>query len=121
MDRTSRPFTDRVNYLRLERKYRYQDLVTRSDEARSSAWFNNLCNSSNPWVVGPPTLDAIPGLARLFEVSEARVSAMIAEEWYGVGGTNVSARAHQLAPTLDVLTDDDFARVEDLVTRLAKR
>lgn len=73
MTKTSnRPFTDRVNVLR-GRGYRYSDLASRSGDARSSAWFNNLCNASSPWKVNPPNRDAFSGLASLLGTSEKQV------------------------------------------------
>jgi hypothetical protein len=117
---TNRPFTARVESLRA-RGYRYSDLASGCDDARSSAWFNNLCNSSDPWKVSPPSRDALPGLATLLGVSQKAVKEMIAEEWYGVGRTEpLSARVQALGPTVDRLSDEDFARIEDLATRLGK-
>ncbi len=116
----SRPFTDRVNALR-RRGDRYSDLATGSGDARSSAWFNNLCNSGDPWKVSPPSRDAIPGLAALLGVSQKLVKEMISEEWYGVGRSEpLSSRVQSLGPVLDTLTDEDFARIESLSNRLAK-
>jgi hypothetical protein len=65
-----RPFTDRVNAVRAGCSgYRNSDLASNSGDARSSAWFNTLCRTSDPWKVGPPSREAFPGLARLLGVN----------------------------------------------------
>ncbi len=116
--RTNRPFTDRVNVIR-DRGFRYSDLARGCQDARSSAWFNNLCNSGDPWKVGPPSAKAIPDLAGLLGVSQKHLKAMVAEEWYGVDrGDEVSARVQAIGPVLDELTEADYARIEDLANRL---
>jgi hypothetical protein len=116
----NRPFTQRVNVLR-DRGRRYSDLAVESNDARSSAWFNKLCNATTPWVVGPPDKESIPGLATLLGVTQKQLKEMIAAEWYGVDASEaLSPRARTLGPILDNLSNEDFQRIEDLANRLAK-
>lgn len=113
-----RPFTDRINDLRSS-GMRYQDLVTHSGEARSSAWFNNLVNGY-PWAVAPPPESTWQGFARLFKTDTQHVREMIAEEWFGVGSDDsVSERVRGVARALDDMTRDDFSLVEKLIHRLS--
>ncbi len=115
-----RPFTSRIEALR-RKGMRFVDLQNGCDEARSSAWFNKLINSSSPWVVSPPGRDTLAGLSALTGASKRQVREWIAEEWYGVVPTEQSARVRGLAGRLDALGDEDFALVETLVQRLASR
>ena len=112
-----RPFTSKVRGLRARGK-RYADLEAGCQRARSTAWFNNLVNSSDPWAVSPPGDDALDGLATLMGTTRRRVQEMIAEEWYQVRRTDFSPRVHDLASRLDGLSEDDAALVEALVQRL---
>jgi hypothetical protein len=71
--------------------------------------------------VGPPTPEAIPGIAKLFNTTEEQVASMIAVDWYGVqAGAEVSAQAQKIAAVLSTLEQGDLDLVEDLVRRLAK-
>jgi len=72
-----RPFTESINALR-SKGYRFQDLSVRSDEARSTAWFNNLVNSEDPWAVAPPSDRTWQGLARLLGITEQHLRELVA-------------------------------------------
>ena len=118
----TRPFTSRVNEVRTRKHLRYTDLASGCLDARSSAWFNHLCNASTPWEVNPPGDAALAGLARLLEVNTEGLREMIAQEWYGVGrAESLSPRVQSLRPTLEALEPEDFARIEDLALRLSLR
>ena len=101
----------------LHRHMRYSDMAQGCNDARSSAWFNNLRNGKS---VGPPSRQQSPALAKLFGVTPERVCELIADEWYGIRSEDVSARVRALGSTLDVLDEDDFKLVEALTYRLAK-
>ena len=111
-----RPFTSRI--IELRRHMRYTDLENKSNRARSTAWFNNLVNGRSQWNVNPPPDQTIDDLATLMSTTAEHVRQMIAEEWYGVRTTELSARVRSLAPRLDALNADDAALVEQLVQRL---
>jgi|GEM_PF-1252194 len=115
----SRPFTALVNAKRAD-GYRYQDLVTRSREARSSAWFNNLVNGSSPWVVAPPSPDTWDGLAGMLGVSERHVRDAIAEEWFGTTSNDVAPEVRALADLVARLEPADRQTLTDLARRLAQ-
>ena len=116
----TRPFTSRVNEVRARKRLRYTDLASGCLDARSSAWFNNLCNASTPWKVNPPDEAALAGLARLLEVETESLREMISQEWYGVRREEpLSPRIQSLRPTLEALAPEDFSRVEDLALRLS--
>ena len=59
------------------------------DHVRSQSWWGNLV-SHGPWKgsgdarVFPPPIEALTGIAKLFETSEAELREMIAADWYGV-------------------------------------
>lgn len=112
-----RPFTALVEGLR-KSGFRYQDLVTGSGEARSSAWFNNLVNGSTPWVVSPPAPDTWPRLAALFNIEPDHLQSLIAEEWFGpsVGELTTSQRA--LLDKVKRLSDEDLALLGQIAKRL---
>ena len=116
---TSRPFTALINALRRD-GHRYQDLVNKSNEARSSAWFNNLVNGSDPWAVSPPAPAAWPGLAALFGVSVDHLKAAIAEEWFGAQDGGLTARERGLVDVSKRLIDDDHEMLRRLAVRLAQ-
>lgn len=115
-----RPFTQMLRNLRRDGA-RYQDLVNRSGEARSSSWFNNLLNAPrSPWVVAPPDPEAWPGLARLLDVSEPHLREAIAQEWYGVGDDSFSTDARRLAEAVEALDEGDRSMVAAFAQRLAE-
>lgn len=96
-----------------------------SDRARSHAWWKNLVEYGaweGPGVrVGPPSPEALAGIAKLFGTSEEQVCAMIAADWYGVHpDTELSARTQRLGPVLDKLSDSDADLVEAVAQRLSK-
>lgn len=103
----------------------YIDLAHGCDRARSHTWWKNLLEYG-PWRgpnytrVSPPTPEAITGIAKLFGTTEDQVAAMVAADWYGVHHDGLSARALRLNPAIDALTEEDAARVEDLIRRLAE-
>lgn len=115
---TKRPFTTAMRALRADGA-RFLDLEIRAQRARSTAWFNNLDNSADPWRVTPPTQDTFTGLCNLFGVTEDVLRQWIATEWYGVSISEQSARVRSLAPAIDSLTAEDAALVESLAARLA--
>ncbi|WP_131979329.1 hypothetical protein [Jiangella ureilytica] len=113
---TTQPFRDAVRGLN-RRGVRFMDMAIRSNEARSSSWFNNLANGK---VVSPPTPEIVPDLARLLERTPEQVAAMVAEDWYGVRVDETSPRVRHLAPAIDNLSDEDFETVDKLITRFVR-
>ncbi|NJP33730.1 hypothetical protein [Micromonospora thermarum] len=109
-------------YRRLNNDYIRMQVA--SDSARSHGWWRNLVEHG-PWAghsgrTAPPSPEAIPGIAKLFRVTEDQVREMIAADWYGVQpDVNVSPRALQLAQALDELDEADMALAEGLIRRLA--
>jgi hypothetical protein len=93
--------------------------------ARSHAWWRNLVRNG-AWQpagsrVGPPTPEAIPGIAALLNTTEEQVSKMIAADWYGVqSGSALSTKVEKIAAHLNTLADADVDFVDDLVKRLSK-
>lgn len=115
---TVRPFTDRLNSIRQDNRYRYADLEAKSDRVRSTAWFNNLINGGT-WAVSPPPRDTWSGLASLLETSVDDVRRIVAEEWFEVPPPEkMSSRVAALRSRLDDLSDEDAGLVEALVQRL---
>lgn len=94
------------------------------ERARSHGWWKNLVDygawkgpGSNR--VGPPTPEAIRGIAKLFQTTEDQVRAMVAADWYGVvPDTEISARVLQIAPVLDVLDESDAELISKMAHRL---
>ncbi len=120
------PFRDTV--IEISHKMEFQAMSFKSDRARSHGWWRNLVEYG-AWVgpgnnrVGPPTPEALPGIAALFGTTEQRVSEMIAADWYGVypdAEAVVSPRVLRLGQVLDSLSDNDTRMVEELARRLAK-
>ncbi len=111
-----RPFTEAVNALRAK-GYRFQDLSVRSDEARSTAWFNNLVNSNDPWAVAPPSDRTWPGLAGLLGITEQHLRELVAAEWFDVTATPTSHSTRAIADLLADLPPRDI----ELVTAVARR
>jgi hypothetical protein len=107
---------------------RTKDYVTMSvecDRARSHAWWKNLVECGawrGPGTrVGPPTPEALDGIAKLFGTTVEQVSAMIAADWYGMHpDADVSARALRLGPTLDELDEADAELLEAIARRLTR-
>ncbi|WP_344264518.1 hypothetical protein [Streptomyces sodiiphilus] len=100
------------------RGMRFIDMQTKSDDARSAAWWNQVANGA---VVNPPPADLFPKFARMMGVTERRVAEMAAQEWYGVTPKDgISPRVLRLADALDSLSDDDAAMVERLIRRMRK-
>ncbi|WP_186814905.1 hypothetical protein [Cellulomonas terrae] len=115
-----RPFTALVNALRAK-GYRYQDLVNRSGEARSSAWFNNLVNGSTPWIVAPPNPETWERLATLFGITEQHLSEAIAVEWFGAAsGSDLEPEVRAVADVVARLSVEDREYVARLAERLAQ-
>ena len=111
-----RPFSALVEGLR-KSGFRYQDLVTRSGEARSSAWFNNLVNGSTPWVVSPPAPDTWPRLAALFNIEPDHLQSLIAEEWFGPSTGELTTSQRVILDKVKHLGDEDL----ELLGHIAKR
>jgi hypothetical protein len=121
---TNTPFRDTAK--KIARNMDYLDMSVRSNRARSHGWWRNLVEYG-AWEgpgnnrVGPPTPEALAGIAALFETTEDQVSAMIAADWYGVQpDADVSARALRLGPLLDSLSEHDAELVEVVARRLAQ-
>ena len=119
---SSSPFRDMAQKLSATKDY--LAMSYESDRARSHGWWRNVVEHG-AWAgpgtnrVGPPTPEAIDGIAKLFGTTPERVREMIAADWYGVEkNTEFSARAKRLAPNLDQLSDDDLELVEQLIRRL---
>ncbi|GAA1928295.1 hypothetical protein GCM10009716_40160 [Streptomyces sodiiphilus] len=111
------PFEQMVKDLN-RRGMRFIDMQTKSDDARSAAWWNQVANGA---VVNPPPADLFPKFARMMGVTERRVAEMAAQEWYGVTPKDgISPRVLRLADALDSLSDDDAAMVERLIRRMRK-
>ena len=115
-----RPFTGLVNRLRTERGYRYSDLVNKSGEARSSAWFNNLVNAPDPWAVTPPDPDAWPGLMSLFGITEDHLREAIAEEWFRVRRNEVPSIQPDVLNVIASLDEGDIGLIRSLAERLKR-
>jgi len=111
-----RPFTESINALR-SKGYRFQDLSVRSDEARSTAWFNNLVNSEDPWAVAPPSDRTWQGLARLLGITEQHLRELVAAEWFGVKASATPDSTRAIADLLKDLPPRDV----ELVTAIARR
>lgn len=69
--------------------------------------------------VGPPEREAIPGIAKLFGTTPARVAEMIAADWYGVRTeADVSERVLNFKHLIDALDSDDVLLVDRILRRL---
>jgi hypothetical protein len=113
-----RPFTALVQVLR-GAGYRYQDLSERSYGARSTAWFNNLVNSDDPWRVAPPPRATWAGLAHLFDVDEGHVQELVAQEWFSIRRSNVTNAVLGMASAINALEPDDLELLKQIARRLA--
>ena len=116
------PFTDRAK--KIAKAMGYKAMQERSDYARSDSWWNNLVNHG-PWKgsgesrVFPPSVETIPGIAKLFESTEAEVRAMIAADWYGVDSDAVMThRVLKFASAIDTLDEADARLILELIPRL---
>jgi len=106
----------------------YISMSVLSDRARSHGWWRNVVEYG-PWQgpgetrVGPPTPEAVHGIAKLFGTTPERVSEMIAADWYGVEkNSEFSARVKKLAPNIDLLDEADAELVDQMIRRfLANR
>ena len=112
----SEPFRQKV--VDLNRTMRFSDMAHECNDARSSAWWNNVKNGQR---VAPPPPEILDDIGRLFGVPAERVAEMVAEQWYGISPTaDLSMRVRAIGSSLDALSDRDYALVESLVHRLAK-
>lgn len=122
---SSTPFQDAARDVARRTGDDYVRMQVDSEGARSHAWWRNLVRHG-AWEpagsrVGPPTPEAIPGIAALFNTTEDQVARMIAADWYGVqSGSAVPAQAEKIAAVLGTLDQEDLDLVDDLVGRLAK-
>ena len=103
----------------------YYEMAVGSKRARSHGWWKNLIENG-AWGgesrVGPPTPEALPGIARLFGTTKEQVAAMIAADWYGVQpDVELSARVLRMSPLLDELQESDAELLEQLARRLAAK
>jgi len=114
-----RPFTEVLNRLR-NQGYRLRDLEVGSGYARSTTWFHKLLNNADPWVVSPPTRDALTGLSALVGMPVSDLMTMIAAEWYGIEETR-SDRVDQLAVQLGGLSSEDRTLITTVINRLTSR
>ncbi|QIK74114.1 hypothetical protein [Nocardioides piscis] len=119
------PFQDAARDVARRTGDDYVRMQVDCEGARSHAWWRNLVRHG-AWEpagsrVGPPTPEAIPGIAALFSTTEDQVARMIAADWYGVQSeAQASAQAQKIAAVLGTLDQDDLDLVDDLVGRLAK-
>ncbi len=96
-----------------------------SDRVRSHGWWRNVVhygawNGPGDARVGPPTPEAVDGIAKLFGLDKSHVNAMIAEDWYGVAPTSgPSARVQRLAPLIDKLSEQDADLIEAIIRRIS--
>lgn len=104
----------------------YLTMSVECNRARSHGWWKNLVEYG-AWRgpgnnrVGPPTPEALKGIAVLFGTTEKQVAAMVAADWYGVHpDLDVSTRVLRLGPVLDQLAEPDAELLETLARRLAK-
>src|SRR5512134_1362016 len=95
------PFRDTAR--RLSERMDYISMSVGSDRARSHGWWRNVVEFG-PWAgpsgtrVGPPTPEAVEGIAKLFGTTAERVNAMVAQDWYGVTqGAGPSMRVARLS------------------------
>ncbi|HWO60569.1 MAG TPA: hypothetical protein VNO31_11110 [Umezawaea sp.] len=102
----------------------YISMSVSSDRARSHGWWRNVVEF-DPWDgpgetrVGPPTPEAIQGIAKLFGTTTERVSAMVAQDWYGVGqASGHSSRVARLAHDIDRLSEKNTDLIEQLIKQL---
>jgi hypothetical protein len=122
---TGTPFQDAAREVARRNGHDYVTMQVESQGARSHAWWRNLVRHG-AWEpvgsrVGPPTPEAIPGIAALFNTTEDHVADMIAADWYGVqSGSEMSSQTQKIAAVLNTLGRDDLDLVDDLVRRLAK-
>jgi len=114
-----RPFTEALNRLR-NQGYRLRDLEVGSGYARSTTWFHKLLNNADPWVVSPPTRDALTGLSALVGMPVPELMTMIATEWYGIEETR-SDNVDPLARQLGELSSGDRTLLTAVISRLASR
>jgi hypothetical protein len=117
------PFRDTAK--KIATKKTYQAMSVEGGEARSHGWWKNLVDHG-AWQgpagtrVGPPTPEALDGIAKLFGTTPEQVAIMIAADWYGVHPNgDMSARVLNLSPIIDELTGADAEMIESLARRLA--
>lgn len=107
------------------RSMRLVDMQNGCNDARSSAWWNNLIrygawNGPGTTRVSPPPPEAINGIADLFGVTPEEVNRMIAADWYDVQpAPEFSPRVRRWAPLIDRLNTDDANYLRRLLRRLA--
>lgn len=116
----------RENAKKINQKKDYIRMQVDCDGVRSHSWWKNLVEYG-AWQgpgnlrVGPPTPEAVPGIAKLFGTSKEEVCAMIAADWYGVNPNgDVSSRVRRLGPTLEALAEPDADLIEAFARRLAR-
>lgn len=121
---SSRPFQEAAKSVARRYNHDYARMQVESQSARSHAWWRNL-TQHGAWRgpgatrVGPPTPEAIPGIAALFGTTEEQVSAMIAADWYGVEqGNGMSPAVQKIGGALEALNDADLDLIEAIVARL---
>jgi hypothetical protein len=116
------PFKDTAK--QVNRKLDYVAMQVHSDGARSHGWWRNLVEHG-AWAgpgrtrVGPPDLEALDGIAKLFGTTPEQVAAMVAADWYGVHPNNeLSPLVLRMGPAIDHLDEVDAGLVELLIRRL---
>ncbi|WP_128558270.1 hypothetical protein [Streptomyces triticagri] len=121
---SSTPFRDTAT--KVARTSDYITMSVNCDRVRSHSWWKNVVEYG-AWEgpggarVGPPTPEAIDGIAKLFNTTADQVAVMVAADWYGVEtDTHLSARMLSLTPVLDSLDEEDAELVETLARRLAR-
>jgi len=119
------PFQDAAKTIARRYGRDYARMQVESKSARSHAWWRNLTihgawGGPGSTRVGPPTPEAIPGIAALFGTSEKHVKEMIAADWYRVQpDSTLSPQAQKIAASLEGLSDGDFELIESMARRLS--
>ncbi len=117
---TARPFTDRLRDLHGPCALTYQQIAAMTG-VRSHSWIGDLLRAEDPSDVSPPKTEAhFAGFAAAFGCTPEMVRALIAEEWYGVIGSELSHRVRGAATTIDSLCPDDWQAVQRVLSAMAR-
>lgn len=113
----NRPFTMLVRVIYTTSSF--QRLSERCEGARSAAWFNNLLNGDDPWVVSPPPKKTWAALSKGLGLEEAVIRMCVAQEWFGIHGQPVEdPKPKPEANELEHLLPADRKLVLELIRRL---
>ncbi|MEU9481198.1 hypothetical protein [Streptomyces sp. NPDC048191] len=84
--------------------------------SRSSAWWNNMARYD---METPPAPKYFPGIAAVLQVSQRRVSEMVAEQWYHVKPDDRLPRGLEpLVSAAETLDPEDVERLTDMARHL---